>query len=127
MIAEKLIVMRLHFDPKEDVDTDRVFNDDVARTLYLLWRRGHIVDQSFVSQVSAVASKWNVAKPMSVREASLLFPHVMNFPEKDVVKFLEEHWEFFTVERTVTYEVVRGNINDELSHIVSRVEEETDD
>jgi len=100
------LVMRLHFDPFADPVTAEVFNCETARKLYLLWRRGHIVSDRFTKHVLAVARKWESSLPTTIREASLLFPHVMEFPERDVLKFLESHWEYFTGARMVEFVVL---------------------
>lgn len=108
------IVMR--FDPFDcdSEETAEVFRDDVARTLYLLWRRGHIVSDGFPADVLMVAGNIKAKQPANVDELAFCFRgHArgqmygtrMNFPTGDVRRFCESHLEYFTGGKSIDYRV----------------------
>lgn len=105
------VTMRLAFDPtKADEATVEVFNNDIARTLYLLWRRGHIVSREFSRQVLGIAKAIGKARPGSAMELCRCFSWPCDgsncdFLPDDVASFCAGALPFFNGEKTIDYEV----------------------
>jgi hypothetical protein len=98
----------MRFDPFDCgcSDVTAIFRDDAARTLYLLWRRGHIVSENFAIRVREIAERIRCRAPKTVEELVLMFPRgPMDFPRKDVEEFCAEFLDYFTGSRTVEYRV----------------------
>lgn len=104
---QEAVVMR--FDPFDCGcdDTAAIFRDETARTLYLLWRRGHIVSQYFPARVREIAERIRGQQPKTVEELILMFPRgPMDFHRKDVEGFCAEFVDYFTgVRPPVEYRV----------------------
>src|SRR5687767_1553336 len=60
--------MRLGFDPFKDETLRQVFQDDTARTLYLLWRSYHITGDDFPHEVLPVAAVIRECKPTTTED-----------------------------------------------------------
>jgi len=104
-MAEDELVLK--FDPFDCgcEDTAACFRDDIARTLYLLWRRGHIVSQHFPKAVLAIALRIrrnNPTTPQQLRECFRVVPP-MDFPGGDVRRFCDEAIPYFMGECSITY------------------------
>jgi len=101
--------VKLGFDPMtEDEDHAKVFKDDVARTLYLLWRPGHIVDQYFSKHVLLVATAIRRNRPSNVDALVACFRYRAGHPywtERDVRTFCAKALPYFLGEATVEYEL----------------------
>ena len=100
------ITVRLGFDPLADAKTREIFADDTARTLYLLWRRGHIVSEYFPKDCLAIAARIRDAKPQSARELAECFPWGMfDFTAGDIDRFCPEAIPFFRGKQKVDWTV----------------------
>lgn len=107
-----MITMKLAFDPNESDDPDviAIFRDEDARTLYLLWRRGHIVSQGFPQEVLQIASRIKSERPTTVNGLTECFgvrwtdPH-SNFPKGSIEAFCSEALPYFVGEQVITYKV----------------------
>lgn len=119
MSDERDVVMRLHFDPMANPTLRKVFENDVARTLYLAWRRSHNVDQDFPSYCLSIAEAFRRLEPKSVEDFTKCFPGLADpyFTEGDVWNFCKSDWGFFTGERRITF-VVIGPAAEHTSHNV---------
>lgn len=106
--------IQLHFDPLEDPATARVFADDVARTLYLLWRRGHMVGDGFPDRVFRIARQIKKSLPQTASELAKCFIWEVragtDFTQSDVDKFCTDAIPFFIGEKIITY--TQGGHND---------------
>lgn len=109
MADKQPIVMRLSFDPTktvpEAVDNDLalVFANDTARTIYLLWRRNHIIDQHFPRFCLEVAKRIKESKPRIPEGLADCFPRWCGLVLRDMVEFAEVLGPFLTGEREITY------------------------
>ena len=98
----------LGFNPtvSEDSELRAVFANDTARTLYLLWRQGHIVSQYFNKHVLEIAEKIAKAKPRTVEALARCFQVnslQAEFVAGDIEAFCPEALPFFTGQRRVLY------------------------
>ena len=113
--------MRLSFHPFADKGSvlAKVFGDDTARTLYLLWRRDHIIGKQFVEQVWDVAQQIKIRKPATPEELAECFfdgtsVRGAEFGREpgDVRRWCHDVWLFFvegtthTVDYTVMNKVI---------------------
>lgn len=109
MEDKQRIVMRLSFDPTkvvpEAVDNDLalVFANDTARTIYLLWRRNHIIDQHFPRFCLEVAKRIEKLKPRIPEEYARCFPRGSGPIHDDILRFAEVLGPFLTGEKEITY------------------------
>ena len=97
----------LYFNPLlRDATLSYVFCDTTCRTLYLLWRVSHIVDENFPRYVIEVAKTIRKRMPKSVDDLADCFPrlHVYWTP-RDVREFSEHALPYFTGEASIDYEV----------------------
>ena len=51
------IEMTLKFDPLSDPEVAMVFNNRLATTFYLLWRRTHVVSDEFAAAVNRITGR----------------------------------------------------------------------
>ncbi|KKN70611.1 hypothetical protein LCGC14_0428840 [marine sediment metagenome] len=107
-----MITMKLHFDPSKSADPDVVatFRGEVAQTLYLLWRRGHIVSQGFFKEVLQIASRIKSEQPTTVTGLAECFgarwmDPLSNFPKGDIETFCLEALPYFIGEQAITYKM----------------------
>lgn len=98
------IVIQLKFDPRDDDVTRAIFEDHTARTLYLLWRRNHIVSQNFAKNCRSIAAVIHRKKPQTANELRECFPWGLHdFPPGDIDRFCPEVIPFFCGERQITW------------------------
>ena len=95
------------FNPADHPEIAEVFRNEAARTLYLLWRVGHIVGEGFCGYVLDVGGKILAQKPRTVEELVGCFPlggqlHSY-WRAGDVRRFCERALPYFTGERACTY------------------------
>lgn len=103
----------LAFDPfagNADAMISSIFADTTARTLWLLWKSGHVTGDGFNDDVLRIARKIRETKPQTPHALGECFPTrfggpMQNFVASDVAKFAAEALPFFTGERTVTFKV----------------------
>ena len=104
----------LGFNPAEtkgtEDDVSGVFKDEVARTLWLTWKQGHITNQYFVGEVFEIASAIRKAHPKTVEALRKCFSvrwmnPSTNFMRTDMNGYMPEALPFFTGEKTVTYTI----------------------
>jgi hypothetical protein len=107
-----MITMKLAFNPDEsdDLDVVAIFRDEDARTLYLLWRRGHIVSQGFSQEVLEIASRIRSERPATVKGLAECFgvrwmDPLSNFPKGAIEAFCLEALPYFIGEQVITYKV----------------------
>jgi hypothetical protein len=99
------------FDPLNYPDTKAIFDDPIARTFYLAWRQGHIVNQHFTSEVMQVAMMIRERKPHSVEDLKACFGNLKlhvgsNFTVNDIANWCPLALPYFTGEATMNYEVM---------------------
>ena len=112
------LIVKLGFDPFQCgcADTAAVFQDEIARTLYLLWRRGHIVNGTFPKEVLAIAARIKAIHPETAKELSGCFSDMPgtqllsafmtpNFIPRDVKRFCPSALPYFTGEESIDYEI----------------------
>jgi hypothetical protein len=101
-------VMHLKFDPQSDPDVAEVFADDIARTFYLTWRCGHIVDKEyFLLSCLRVAANIRVRQPKTERELFDCIPcSVYNISERDVLRFVPEYLPYVLGQAQIGYEII---------------------
>lgn len=106
------LVVKLGFNPFQCgcADTAAVFRDEVARTLYLLWRREHITSDTFPQQVLGVASRIKTVRPKTAVELAECFRCIWcdplsNFHKEDIERFCPDALPYFTGEKKVEYEI----------------------
>lgn len=103
--------IKLAFDPTNSGPClVAVFHSDTARTLYLLWRQGHMVDVDFPGWVLRIARQIEVTQPKTAAHlvacfACAFYQHDSGFLRGDVERFCPKSLLYFTGERHVTYEV----------------------
>ncbi len=105
----------LNFDPtdsKKDIDTAKVFKHRTARTLYLLWRPGHLVGPGFAGLALQVGKFIDKCDPQTAEELAMCFPTTRfpiasccEFSQYDIDLFCAEALPYFTGKKTVTYEI----------------------
>ena len=107
-----MVMMTLHFTPSDCGcdNTAACFRDDVARTLYLLWRTGHIVDKDFPVEVLQVARRIRQCSPgtaVDLRECFRISPFhpCPNFMSRDLDLFCPDALPYFTGENVIDYVV----------------------
>jgi hypothetical protein len=100
-------VVKLGFDPEHNQELQAVFADDIARTLWLLWRPGHLVGQDFGELCLSVAWKIRCNEPKTVADLRRCFPTLHSYwTSNDVASFCKTALPWFTGERQITFEVV---------------------
>jgi len=110
--------MVLYFNPADcdDPITAVVFRLPVARTLYLLWRQGHIVSQHFSLAVLEIAYRIVETHPPTVEQLAACFrigTYTPDFIRPDVQRFCERALPYFTGELTMGFRVeCRGEEED---------------
>ena len=101
-------LVKLKFEPVGE--TAECFADEIARTLYLLWRQGHIVCQDFPAMCLGVAESIRKLEAITVESLVSCFPwrrgHIY-WTESDVKQFCEEVLPYFTGEKSVTWELAK--------------------
>ena len=102
----------LKFDPtaSEHPDTAELFRHRTARTLYLLWRPGHLVGPGFAALALRVGKLIDQQKPRTAENLAACFPVAAcrEFSQGDVDRFCPEALLYFLGEKTVTYEVTKS-------------------
>lgn len=104
--------MILGFDPMnhKELLLRKIFCNQTARILYLLWRSGHIVHQGFEAQVMAIAADIDKAEPVSAGELAHCFRRQRsgsgrrNFPDTDVALFCVKALDYFTGKKEIGWE-----------------------
>lgn len=101
--------MSLGFDPFNCgcEKTAEVFRDDTARTLYLLWRSGHMASDEFPAVVLRIAKRISDLKPSTPAKLRLCFRRSADFTPGDIREFCDVAVPFFTGEKTISYSVER--------------------
>lgn len=113
MAGEEAIVMKkiLRFDPQSASPLVReIFENRTARTLWMLWKSGHIVCDGFDATVLKIAKKIDANNATTAAELAACFPHndgYGTFVAGDVQRFCEEYRRFFVGEEEIAYEIVR--------------------
>lgn len=108
--ASQPLVIRMGFDPLTCAceDTRAVFTDEIARTLYLLWRRNHITSDQFPRRCLQIARQIKSRRPATGLELSKCFPYWdVDFTTHDVAAFCPAAIPYFRGEQQITYEVIR--------------------
>lgn len=111
-----MITMQLEFDPavSEDPLIAGVFQNDVACTLYLLWRRTHIVGTEFADDVLQIAERVGALpkRPTEVAVIQCFDPVIgvhpglsRNFLKRDVVEFAATYLPYIRGDKQIRYEV----------------------
>ena len=105
----------LGFDPFSDLcgEIRAIFADMTARTLWMLWKQGHITGEGFNADVLAIAKRIRERKPETAEALGECFPTryggpMQNFTASDVASFVIEALPFFTGERIVTFRLKGG-------------------
>ena len=95
----KKIVIPINFDPTKAGQTvQRIFHDKACRTLWLLWKRTHIVGQHFDDDVLTIGIKMGclntpMANPNKVK--CFFFPNQGDFTDLHVQAFITENIKYF--------------------------------
>lgn len=100
--------VKLGFDPFTcDCEaTKQVFQDSVAVSLYLLWRRSHIVNQHFANDVLRIVEAIRKREPKTAEELKRCFPRMNpygNFPPADVNNFCEGALPYIAGEKVIKW------------------------
>jgi hypothetical protein len=106
-------MMVLNFDPNSDPDIRGCFKDDTARTLYLLWRRGHIVGEDFAVDCLSVATRISQLSIVTVDSLISCFPRGPGLDwgmPADVRAFCERYLDFFAGGSKVTWTLAHSVI-----------------
>jgi len=104
------VIVKLEFDPLNCGDNlAAIFEDDTARTLYLLWRSGHVVSQHFPADVLRVAARIKSKQPQTVEELVKCFRNARrihsSFMPGDARKFCLEALAYLRGDKVVTFQV----------------------
>lgn len=107
-MADKIV--RLAFDPRESNERTReCFRNPIARTMWLLWRPGHLVSSDFADYCLEIARRIERQKPQTVevlkRCISPSIGYYVDFSEFDVNEFCPEALPFFQGLKSVDYQV----------------------
>lgn len=107
-----MIVIRLAFDPCmcEDPATSTIFQNDTARTLYLLWRQSHIVGPDFACCILQIAKQVaKLSEQPTVQDIVRCFARFIiagsDFTLTDIKKFAEAYLPYLLHKRKIGYEV----------------------
>lgn len=96
----------LLFDPYKNEDLKVLFEDDIARTLWLLWRPGHIVGDDFTDLCMSVARRIRENQPKTVDKFRGCFPTSHHYwMPNDVQGFCETALPWFTGEREIGFKI----------------------
>lgn len=105
--------VKLGFNPATQTEDDnlrKVFEDDIARILWLAWKPGHIVNQHFAAQVLARAQRIRAMPPKTPDDLfALLYTFTgadSNFPRHDCRNFADVALPYLTGEKKITFEIV---------------------
>lgn len=102
--------MKLTFDPNESPLKD-IFEHDFGRTVWLLWRRNHIVSDQFNFAIRELMRRWDNLKPESAEKLAHIWPiNGVDFSREDVRQFCESHWQNMQDPTTVTYEIALSDV-----------------
>ena len=111
-MIKQLVV--LNFDPKTaSQEFQKVFANDLTRTLWLAIKQSHLTDQYFCKSIIRYAVAINAAKEEGKLSAETLFRILSGFaspPLSGVIgpserSFAEELLPFVTGEKTITFEI----------------------
>lgn len=98
------MIIPLSFVPgKASPEIQEIFADPVARKLWLLWRRGHIVSQCFNAALWMAVERIKKFQPRDSDGFCLCFPYAQDFSMSDVRRFVEEHLIYLTGEKLVQH------------------------
>ena len=105
--AGLIVPVVLRFDPFANEETVEVFKDDLARTLYLLWRITHLVSEGFAYSILKIAKNLRTINPKTPAQAVGAFPTNAygNFHLNDVQDFCEKYFDYVTGSKTVEFEI----------------------
>lgn len=96
----------LGFDPIAKFGA--MWQDDVARTLWLLWRPLHLVPEGFEAYCGQIAHKIRTTKPTTAVQLIRCFPIVSDtWPCGDVERFAVGALPYFTGEKSIEWEYVQ--------------------
>ena len=99
----------LTFDPSKSLLTRSLFDDYTSRTLWMLWKLEHIVDDNFINYVVDVASEINLNRPETAQEMEKCFPTRQGTHQywsvNDVKRFCEVAIPYFNGERICSYKI----------------------
>lgn len=99
--------IQLGFDPVEHFGYWWA-NDDEARTLWLLWRPGHIVSEGFETYCCHIADVIRRNKPKTPMELIKCFPALSDYwTPGDVERFATGALPYFTGEKSIGWEYVK--------------------
>jgi hypothetical protein len=97
--------MKLSFDPNESQLKD-IFEHDFGRTVWLLWRRNHIVSDRFNDAIRELMRRWDNLKPESPERLAHFWPiNSVDFSREDVQQFCDACWGNLVETESVTYAV----------------------
>ena len=94
--------VQIGFDIANHEDTKEVWAHDQARTLALLWRPCHIVNQYYWEETLAIGKEIEKRKPQTIEELAACFGTELqrgsatNYTRHDVLAFLPEALPYFT-------------------------------
>lgn len=109
--------LSLPFDPKNSDDEIRkIFNDDLARTLWLGIRQGHIAEKNFKKAILACAEVIRPIKDQESFDAKELFDILSGSHKRSRFRvigeseklFAEELLPFIKGEKTIKFEIKRS-------------------
>ena len=107
------MIIKIAFDPTESKEplTKEVFEDKISRTLWLLWRRNHIVCQNFNKEVLEQAKLIKRFRPSSDLDLFDRLRHLSNFTRGDLFNFCRDDvCQYFYGNKTVEYEIVKQDL-----------------
>lgn len=99
-------VVKLGFDPEQTFG--EMWRDDIARTLWLLWRQKHIVPVGFEGECQAVAQQIAKVKPTTAVQLIRCFPILSDYwTPNDVERFAVDSLPYFTGDKSIGWEYVK--------------------
>lgn len=108
-------IVKVSFDPM-DGKTRELFCDPVAKTLYLLWRPNHLVNQYFIDECMDFANRFRENRPQNndqwLRLINNAFCGLTNFAgawlSPDTRATLAEYWPYFKDDcNFIDYEITK--------------------
>lgn len=111
-------VVILKFDPRfcKCGYTRLIFQDEIALQFYLLWRKNHLVSDVFPRQVLQIIDRFKINKPGAKKDfiediQSAVGCNSLDFPPKDVAKFVIDYLPYYKGERKIRYELFNSSLS----------------
>ena len=103
--------IKINFDPEDVPEIRDIWNCDMARMLWLLWKAGHITNQYFNYETLAIGTKIEELRPRTNAGLQNCFGFsASNYSAGDVFDFCNLALPYFTGEKNVDFEIEKGEL-----------------